>query len=60
MHYTVMHKRDEEVRVGEQEDTSNATVSPHGGLWLTYLRSKHNQGTQVAIIKKLSTAIARN
>ena len=59
VHCTVMQKRDEEIRVGEQEDTFNATVSPHGGPWLTYLRSKHNQGTQLAIIKILSTAIER-
>ena len=52
MHYTRKRKGDEEVHRGEQEDTFNATVSPHGGSWLTYLRSKHNQGTQLAIIKK--------
>ena len=30
-HYTFMHKGDEEVRSGEQEDTFNAAVRPHGG-----------------------------
>ena len=32
----------------ERDDTFNAAVRPHGGPWLTYLRSKRNQNTKWA------------
>ena len=46
VHYTDRYKGNEKVHRGEQEDTFNAAMRPHGGPWLTYLRSKRNQSTK--------------
>ena len=58
--YVDKSRKREGVPKNKLDDTFNATARPHSGPWLTYLRSKNNQGTQLAIIKILSTAIARN